>query len=164
MSSFTVGTYLASMPALAGLGDLSSVPRDFVVVTYRVGGLSLINAMAGAPVRVRTSLTLPFRLPSPDPSALNTAVESAVSRIQTSVKPVMVAGVKLCYKNTQDVLVPLLDTLGLKASNVGELTSAVSRALVNDGPVLIECALDRVDCASELLEWGSRVAAANGRP
>jgi TPP-dependent 2-oxoacid decarboxylase len=29
--------------------------------------------------------------------------------------------------------------------------------------VLIECALDRDDCTAELLEWESRVAAANAR-
>ena len=28
----------------------------------------------------------------------------------------------------------------------------------------IECIVDRDDCSKELLEWGSRVAAANGRP
>ncbi len=53
--------------------------------------------------------------------------------------------------------------LGLKASTAGELASAVSQAGAHDGPVLIECTLDRDDCTSELLEWGSRVAAANGR-
>jgi len=53
--------------------------------------------------------------------------------------------------------------LGLKASTAGELASAVSQASAHDGPVLIECTLDRDDCTAELLEWGSRVAAANGR-
>ena len=28
----------------------------------------------------------------------------------------------------------------------------------------IECMIDRHDCSKELLEWGSRVAAANSRP
>ena len=32
-----------------------------------------------------------------------------------------------------------------------------------DAPVFIEVVLDRDDCTPELLEWGSRVAAANGR-
>ncbi len=30
--------------------------------------------------------------------------------------------------------------------------------------VFIECVVDRDDCSKELLEWGSRVAAANSRP
>lgn len=53
--------------------------------------------------------------------------------------------------------------LGLLATTAGELAEAVSNALAHRGPVLIECALDRDDCSAELLEWGSRVAAANGR-
>jgi len=53
--------------------------------------------------------------------------------------------------------------LGLVARTAGELTEAVHKARHHDGVVLIECALDRDDCTSELLEWGSRVAAANGR-
>ncbi|MFY8215432.1 MAG: thiamine pyrophosphate-binding protein [Chthoniobacterales bacterium] len=53
--------------------------------------------------------------------------------------------------------------LGLLATTAGELAEAVSKALAHHGPVLIECALDRDDCSAELLEWGSRVAAANGR-
>lgn len=53
--------------------------------------------------------------------------------------------------------------LGLRAGTAGELAEAVTKARSHNGPVLIECALDRDDCTSELLEWGSRVAAANAR-
>lgn len=54
--------------------------------------------------------------------------------------------------------------LGLKADTGGELSAAIDRALAHDGPVLIECKLDRDDCSKELLEWGSRVASNNSRP
>ncbi len=54
--------------------------------------------------------------------------------------------------------------LGIKAGTGGELTAAIARALAHDGPVLIECQLDRDDCSKELLEWGTRVASNNGRP
>jgi TPP-dependent 2-oxoacid decarboxylase len=53
--------------------------------------------------------------------------------------------------------------LGLRANTAGELADAVSKALAHRGPVLIECTIDRDDCTAELLEWGSRVAAANSR-
>jgi TPP-dependent 2-oxoacid decarboxylase len=53
--------------------------------------------------------------------------------------------------------------LGLRATTAGELAEAISKATAHRGPVLIECALDRDDCSAELLEWGSRVASANGR-
>lgn len=53
--------------------------------------------------------------------------------------------------------------LGLRATTAGELSSAIAKAVSHKGTVLIECALDRDDCTSELLEWGSRVAAANAR-
>ena len=53
--------------------------------------------------------------------------------------------------------------LGLRATTAGELGDAIAKASSHKGPVLIECALDRDDCTSELLEWGSRVAAANSR-
>ena len=54
--------------------------------------------------------------------------------------------------------------LGLKANTSAELAAAIERARSHNGLVLIECALDRDDCTKELLEWGSRVAAANSRP
>jgi pyruvate decarboxylase len=54
--------------------------------------------------------------------------------------------------------------LGLKANTSAELAAAIERAKSHNGLVLIECALDRDDCTKELLEWGSRVAAANSRP
>lgn len=44
-----------------------------------------------------------------------------------------------------------------------ELIQAVEYAKTHDGVCLIECMLDRDDCTKELLEWGTRVAAANGR-
>lgn len=54
--------------------------------------------------------------------------------------------------------------LGLPATTVGELDSAMSRALAHEGPCLIEVPIDPHDCSAELLEWGSRVAVANSRP
>lgn len=53
--------------------------------------------------------------------------------------------------------------LGLRATTGGELSVAIARARQHAGLVLIECQLDRDDCTAELLEWGSRVAAANAR-
>jgi pyruvate decarboxylase len=55
--------------------------------------------------------------------------------------------------------------LGLLATNGGELAAAIKKALDHTaGPTLIECAIDRNDCTKQLLEWGTRVAAANARP
>jgi TPP-dependent 2-oxoacid decarboxylase len=53
--------------------------------------------------------------------------------------------------------------LGLHAATVGEFDAAMERARAHDGPCLIEVPLDPHDCSKELREWGSRVAAANGR-
>jgi len=54
---------------------------------------------------------------------------------------------------------------GFRATNGNELSAAIKEALAhNSGPTLIECTIDRDDCTKELMEWGSRVAAANGRP
>ncbi|MBW4442041.1 MAG: hypothetical protein KME10_12535 [Plectolyngbya sp. WJT66-NPBG17] len=50
-----------------------------------------------------------------------------------------------------------------RAQTVGELIEAVSQAQAHSGLALIECVIDRDDCTKELLEWGSRVAAANSR-
>lgn len=46
----------------------------------------------------------------------------------------------------------------------GELAAAISQAQALAGLALVECVIDRDDCTKELLEWGSRVAAANSRP
>jgi len=47
----------------------------------------------------------------------------------------------------------------------GELQEAVKFALENTNHLIfLECTLDRDDCSKELLEWGTRVASANGRP
>eukprot|EP01042_Synura_sphagnicola_P001733 gene1733-2034_t len=56
------------------------------------------------------------------------------------------------------------NALGLTAKNGGELAAAIKKAKAHNGFVLIEAFLDRDDCTAELLEWGSRVANANGRP
>jgi pyruvate decarboxylase len=54
---------------------------------------------------------------------------------------------------------------GVRATTAGELADAIKVALENqDGPTLIECAIDRDDCSAELISWGRQVAAANGRP
>jgi len=50
-------------------------------------------------------------------------------------------------------------------NTVGDLEKGVKFAEENaDFLVFLECTLDRDDCSKELLEWGTRVAAANGRP
>lgn len=54
--------------------------------------------------------------------------------------------------------------LGLRAATSAELAAAIKQAADHAAPVLIEVSLDRDDCTSELLEWGSRVASANSRP
>ncbi|MFZ4775580.1 MAG: thiamine pyrophosphate-binding protein [Terrimicrobiaceae bacterium] len=54
--------------------------------------------------------------------------------------------------------------LGLRATTSGELSAAIAKAISHKGTVLIECSLDRDDCSPELLQWGTRVAAANSRP
>ena len=46
----------------------------------------------------------------------------------------------------------------------GELAAAICQAQAHTGLALIECVIERDDCTKELLEWGSRVAAANSRP
>jgi pyruvate decarboxylase len=51
-----------------------------------------------------------------------------------------------------------------RVQTVGELVEAIRLAQAHEGLVLIECVIDRDDCTKELLEWGSRVAAANSRP
>ena len=51
-----------------------------------------------------------------------------------------------------------------RVTTEGELQSAIKTALSHKGgPSLIEVILDRDDCSKELLEWGSRVSANNGR-
>lgn len=52
---------------------------------------------------------------------------------------------------------------GQRVTTVGELSAAISRAGSHDGLALIECVIARDDCTQELLDWGSRVAAANSR-
>jgi pyruvate decarboxylase len=53
---------------------------------------------------------------------------------------------------------------GRRVGTEEELVDAISFARDHRGVALIECVIDRDDCSKELLEWGSRVAAANGRP
>jgi indolepyruvate decarboxylase len=53
---------------------------------------------------------------------------------------------------------------GFRATNGGELAAAIKHAAAHKGgPTLIECTIDRDDCTKELMEWGTRVAAANSR-
>jgi TPP-dependent 2-oxoacid decarboxylase len=54
--------------------------------------------------------------------------------------------------------------LGLHAKTAGELSAALARATSHDGPCMIEVAIDPQDCSPEMREWGTRVAAANGKP
>jgi indolepyruvate decarboxylase len=53
---------------------------------------------------------------------------------------------------------------GVRATNGKELSTAITQALAHKrGPTLIESTIDRNDCTKELMERGSRVAAANRR-
>jgi len=69
------------------------------------------------------------------------------------------AGIMAIFNSTDG------DGRGLRAATGKELAGAVQEALAHKtGPTLIECTIDRDDCTKQLMEWGSRVAAANGRP
>lgn len=51
-----------------------------------------------------------------------------------------------------------------RATTETELQAAIAEAVAKpDHLAFIEFVIDRDDCSRELLEWGSRVAAANGR-
>jgi TPP-dependent 2-oxoacid decarboxylase len=52
---------------------------------------------------------------------------------------------------------------GCRVATVGEFVSALDKAMSHDGASLIEVMIDRDDCDENLLGWGSRVAACNGR-
>ncbi|MGB9980208.1 alpha-keto acid decarboxylase family protein [Methanobacterium sp.] len=55
--------------------------------------------------------------------------------------------------------------LGLTASTGSELADAIEKAKAHKGgSVLIECQIGHEDCSRELLEWGTKVGAANQRP
>jgi pyruvate decarboxylase len=51
-----------------------------------------------------------------------------------------------------------------RVATADELEAAVSQAVDHNGPVLIECRIDRDDCSKNLLEWGAYVAKNNSRP
>jgi len=51
-----------------------------------------------------------------------------------------------------------------KAGTAHELDAALTSALANEGPSLVEVAIDRDDCSKNLLKWGGHVARNNGRP
>lgn len=53
---------------------------------------------------------------------------------------------------------------GCRVTTEAELAEAIAKALQHDGLSLIEVQIDRDDCSSNLLEWGSHVAKNNGRP
>lgn len=44
-----------------------------------------------------------------------------------------------------------------------ELLKALEVAKAHDGLAFIELTIDKDDCSKQLLEWGARVSAANGR-
>jgi TPP-dependent 2-oxoacid decarboxylase len=54
--------------------------------------------------------------------------------------------------------------LGLRARTGGALAAAFQTALGHAGPCLIEVDIDPTDCSPTMREWGTRVAAANGKP
>ena len=69
------------------------------------------------------------------------------------------AGIMTVFNSTDG------DGRGLRATTGKELAAAIKEALAHrTGPTLIECAIDRDDCTKQLMEWGFRVASANGRP
>lgn len=53
---------------------------------------------------------------------------------------------------------------GCRVTTEAELADAITEAQQHDGLSFIECQIDRDDCSSNLLEWGSHVAKNNGRP
>ena len=55
------------------------------------------------------------------------------------------------------------DGLGIKVNTAGELAAAIEKADLHNGVTLIEVIIDRDDCTAALLEFGSKVASANGR-
>lgn len=55
------------------------------------------------------------------------------------------------------------DGLGIKVENADELAAAILKANKHPGVTLIEVIIDRDDCTAALLEFGSKVASANGR-
>jgi len=69
------------------------------------------------------------------------------------------AGIMAVFNSTDG------DGRGFRATTGKELAGAIKKALAHKtGPTLIECTIDRDDCTKQLMQWGSRVAAANGRP
>jgi len=57
-----------------------------------------------------------------------------------------------------------LEQIGLR-HNGGELAAAIEKGLANTvGSTLVEGTIDRNDWTRELLEWRTRIAAANSRP
>jgi TPP-dependent 2-oxoacid decarboxylase len=54
--------------------------------------------------------------------------------------------------------------ISFRVDNGAQLAEAIKKAEAHNDFVLIECTLHRDDCTEELLEWGSRVATAGGRP
>ena len=53
--------------------------------------------------------------------------------------------------------------LGLGARTAGEPTAALRTASRHAGPCLIEVDIEPTDCIPSMREWGTRVAAANGK-
>lgn len=51
----------------------------------------------------------------------------------------------------------------VRCKTQGELVKALETAKAFKGLVFLELILDKDDCSKHLLEWGSRVATANGR-
>ncbi|DBA80991.1 TPA: Pyruvate decarboxylase 3 [Trebouxia sp. C0005] len=69
------------------------------------------------------------------------------------------AGLVQCFDNHQG------NVFSTKARTEEQLKEAIEQAHKNDDKLcFIECFTHRDDCSKELLEWGSRVASANGRP
>ena len=54
--------------------------------------------------------------------------------------------------------------LGLRARTAGELAATFKTALGHEGPCLIEVDIDPTDCSPTMRAWGTRIAAANGKP
>lgn len=52
---------------------------------------------------------------------------------------------------------------GVRVTTNQQLVAALEQSASHVGVMLIECCVDKDDCTSNLLEWGSRVASANSR-
>jgi TPP-dependent 2-oxoacid decarboxylase len=122
-----------------------------VVITFTVGGLSLVNAVAGA---YAEDLPIIFLI-----NNRGYTIEVEIhDGPYNNIKNWGYAGLVQVFNAGEG------KGWSCRVQTEGELATAIRQAQAHEGLVLIECVIDRDDCTKELLEWGSRVAAANSCP